>query len=67
MRKVAFISILITIPVWIGFYYIADRGIGFDPMTEQSLKEVLKTATIIEKSSEVSGDSRSFKSKPNVN
>ena len=38
MRKIAFIVILITIPVWIGFYYIADRGIGFDPMTEQSVE-----------------------------
>lgn len=28
--------------MWILFYYIADRGIEFDPMTEESIKEQLQ-------------------------
>lgn len=43
MRKVAILFILVLIPVWGAFYYIADRGITFDPMTEQVLKEQLQT------------------------
>lgn len=48
MRKSIFISIsiLLLIPLWIGFYYIADKGGEFDPLIEEILQEELQTANL---------------------
>lgn len=43
MKKLAVLSILLLIPIWIFSYYVADRGIRFDPMIEDKLKEHLQT------------------------
>lgn len=46
MKKLAVLSILLLIPIWMLSYYVADRGIRFDPMIEEKLKEQLQTKNL---------------------
>lgn len=46
MKKVAFSALLIVIPLWVFFYFIADNGIEFDDKLEKYLQKEFQTTDL---------------------